>query len=92
MKVYNLKVSRFLSWYFDTSDDQTQKEMILDLGLQAKESLFKEGSFQISVANLFSGKDSVESMPLHFLEDHPKANTDLEVGDVYDEIEIKLIN
>lgn len=90
MKTYTLKVSNFLSWYFDTGADQEQREQVYDLGMEVIKALKEDGSYQISVMNIFD-KCDIRSMPVKYLEEKFEHEDD-ELGMLDHAFHVKLIN
>ena len=88
---YTIKVSNFLSWYFDTGADQDQKQQLYDLGSNIVKRLKEHGSYQLSVQNIFENTD-FESLPVKFLEENDFDDDFIELGELGHDYHIQLIN
>ncbi len=57
-----------MSYYFETGSDQEQRQMVNELGWDAKEQLMENGTVEITVQGLFD-TCNVECIPMSLLED-----------------------
>lgn len=80
MKIYSIEENQFLQWFFNTGDDQSQKQERLNIGNQVIDELFLSGSSVITSQEIWD-KCEKTVIPLRFLTEF-KDDTTGEFGDL----------
>lgn len=89
MKKLTITKKRFLEWYYQSGQDQENKELKEDLANSIIDQMFKTGVGSISVQELFDGCNE-EAIRLSFTEQGTEDDYDTELSDL-GEFEIQLI-
>lgn len=73
MKKYTITKAKFLDWFYKTGDDDSQSELITDLGQAVIDHLNKTNSFNITTQEIFNNYCEHSAIQLKYLEEYPRA-------------------